>query len=61
MHPLIRLALSRNERGDVEIFACATETLLVLPQEDVGLLIANLMSLDQMLSPREIVFLDPSS
>ncbi|KVW92631.1 hypothetical protein [Thiobacillus denitrificans] len=61
MEKHLRVSLSRNGAGDIEVFSCETQTLLVLPKRDVQLLIDGLMSLDQMPSSREIISLDPSS
>lgn len=58
---LIRFSLSCNEAGDIEVFSCETQTMLILPKHDVQLLIDNLKSLDQMRLPRETISLDPSS
>lgn len=61
MTKLIRFSLSHNEVGDIEIYSCVTQTMLVLPKHDVQMLINSLMTLDQMSLPRETVSLDPSS
>lgn len=61
MEKHLRVSLSCNEAGDIEVFSCETQTMLVLPKRDVQLLIDGLMSLDQMPSSREIISLDPSS
>ena len=62
--PRFRFAISRNENdenGPIEIISCITQTTLVLPAEDIPLLINSLMSLGQKSSSPEIIDLDPSS
>lgn len=57
----IRMSFSLSDNGDVEIYSCQTKTTLFLPMNDVDLLIENLKNFHQTESPRETIFLDPSS
>jgi hypothetical protein len=56
----IRLSLCLRD-GTVEIFSCETNTAVLLPEQDIDLLIANLKSFHQDRSIRETVSLDPFS
>lgn len=57
----IRVSISLIESDQIEIYSCQTQTTLVLPMRDVDLLITNLKNFHQTESPRETIFLDPSS
>lgn len=57
----VRVSISFIEGDQIEIYSCQTQTTLVLPLNDVDLLIENLKNFHQTESPREIIFLDPSS
>lgn len=56
----IRLSLCLRD-GAVEIFSCETNTAVLLPEQDIDLLIANLKSFHQDRSIRETVALCPSA
>lgn len=54
----VRFSLSLDKEGNIEIFSCVTKTKLILPVEDVNLLIENLKSVDQMSLSLDTVCLD---
>lgn len=60
MEKYIRLSLSADGDGNIEVFSCVTRTTLLLPEVDRELLIASLSNFHQTVSEREILSLDPS-
>lgn len=58
---LIRLSLSRNEAGDIEVYSCQSGTTLVLPVRDVDLLVDGIRGFLNDETERETISLCPIS
>jgi hypothetical protein len=61
MQNLNRLAITKPKDGVLEIISCETDTVLILPLQDVDLLIHALSHLDQIGLVHETIYLDPPS